>query len=644
MKKLFILLSVVVLLAVAGVFAAPHFISSEMIKAKLVQTVKEVTGQTLSIQGEAKVSIFPAVGVTLGQVKFATGLELKALDVHVEFWPLLQKKIVVKSLLLDEPNIQLTIDKSGKSNWNFSLPPQKPEAQLSFISTAHAAEGESGKGFDLSQLNDLNLSSVKIKNGTLDYRNQHTGDAWKMKEINAAATLESINAPLNLSGSVAWKAKTIKFNTEINNLKTISAAKPTTIKTKISSELLSLDTNGEFTSDVFTGKISVNSSSLRDVMLWMGDKKKSDILLPMALKLSASAICGKNQCALSDAIFNLDHISGHGDVKVNWAGSLPILNANIATNELDLNPFLPVEKKLGGYFVPSAFAQSWDDTPIDWSALRAINANLTVDAKGIRLHDFVASNAVLKSTLTNGKLSASMSDVGVYGGSATLAFNVDVTGAASFGQRLDIKAVQLEPLLTAINGSSRISGLAEGTISTTGYASSVAQIVSSLTGNGSILVTDGAIKGFNMAEIIRDAKSIIKPVQSSEAKKTDFSDMGGTFTIAQGLISNNDFMMRAPLLRVTGAGTINLPLYAINYRVTPKIVDTAKGQGGGDKIGLPIPLIVEGSLDNPTIMPDLASIVDEALKSPEAIKETVKDVKEEIKDATKNLKGLLKKF
>jgi hypothetical protein len=62
-----------------------------------------------------------------------------------------------------------------------------------------------------------------------------------------------------------------------------------------------------------------------------------------------------------------------------------------------------------------------------------------------------------------------------------------------------------------------------------------------------------------------------------------------------------------------------------------------------------VPVIVEGSLDNPSFRPDLTSAAQDALRDPQKIKDTVKNVKEQLKgdglkDAVKDVKGILKGF
>ncbi|MEQ1705806.1 MAG: AsmA-like C-terminal region-containing protein, partial [Rickettsiales bacterium] len=175
----------------------------------------------------------------------------------------------------------------------------------------------------------------------------------------------------------------------------------------------------------------------------------------------------------------------------------------------------------------------------------------------------------------------------------------------------------------------------------TGHGASQRDIVSSLNGKGNIKVNDGEIRGVNIAQLVSNAKAMVTGADTS-GDKTKFSELSGTYTIAQGIVKNDDLAMKAPLLRLKGAGTVDLPNRYVNYRLIPSVVATLKGQGGEDKTGLEIPVVVEGNFEKLKFTPDLASVAEDALKDPEKIKDTVKTIKESIKKD--NVKDLLKGF
>jgi hypothetical protein len=147
-------------------------------------------------------------------------------------------------------------------------------------------------------------------------------------------------------------------------------------------------------------------------------------------------------------------------------------------------------------------------------------------------------------------------------------------------------------------------------------------------------------------EMARSIKGTFKPVKSG-TQKTGFSELSGTFSILKGIVSNSDLAMKAPFLRLGGKGSLNLPDRTVNYQLLPEIVDTATGQGGKEKAGVVVPLLITGSMDDPSITPDVKGLIKDAIKNPEKVKANIKNAKEMLKlpktkEKLKELKGLLR--
>jgi AsmA protein len=148
-----------------------------------------------------------------------------------------------------------------------------------------------------------------------------------------------------------------------------------------------------------------------------------------------------------------------------------------------------------------------------------------------------------------------------------------------------------------------------------------------------MLVNDGAIKGINLAAMVRNVSTAFLDAGAGQEQKTDFAELSGTFNITSGILSNDDLKLLSPLLRITGKGTSDLPKRTVNYRVTPKAVASVEGQGAaGDEAGVAVPVIIEGPWHNLSYKPDLAGLVEDIAKDPtkalENIEGTVKQIEE----------------
>jgi AsmA protein len=129
------------------------------------------------------------------------------------------------------------------------------------------------------------------------------------------------------------------------------------------------------------------------------------------------------------------------------------------------------------------------------------------------------------------------------------------------------------------------------------------------------LFVDGAVKGINIARLIREAKARFEGKQLPPEPgplQTDFAELRGTVTLTNGMASNTDLYAKSPLLRVTGEGTANLVKEQLNYLLTATVVATTKGQGGKDLQdleGVSIPIRIEGNFDQPQVALDLEALL-----------------------------------
>jgi AsmA protein len=123
-------------------------------------------------------------------------------------------------------------------------------------------------------------------------------------------------------------------------------------------------------------------------------------------------------------------------------------------------------------------------------------------------------------------------------------------------------------------------------------------------------------------------------VRIAPGEKTPFSELAGTFTIANGVADNQDLRLVSTNLRVTGAGSFNLTARTLDYTVRPKVSMT----GGGERAvvnvqNVEIPVRIVGSWDKPNI----------SVAGQEQLIETVKEIGKNLKskDVEEALKGLL---
>jgi AsmA protein len=133
-----------------------------------------------------------------------------------------------------------------------------------------------------------------------------------------------------------------------------------------------------------------------------------------------------------------------------------------------------------------------------------------------------------------------------------------------------------------------------------------------LQGTAFVVFQDGAIKGLNVAQMIRSlTSSTLSGWQEGKEQATDLTQLSASFKIDKGQAVTTDLNLVGPLVRMTGVGTVALDTKQIGFRVEPKLVMTTEGQGrAGDPVGFGIPVMIEGPWGAPKIYPDMQGILD----------------------------------
>jgi AsmA protein len=197
-----------------------------------------------------------------------------------------------------------------------------------------------------------------------------------------------------------------------------------------------------------------------------------------------------------------------------------------------------------------------------------------------------------------------------------------------------LDGVSAQPLLAGAAGFNLLAGTAKVALQLSGTGGSGEEIKHSLSGRGSIDISDGSIEGINLTELIAGVGAGQMPnLEQGPGAKTDFSALGGTFTIASGVAESHDLEMTSPLLKVTGRGTVDMVTSSLDFLTQPEIVAGPEGKGGANALaGLTVPVRIEGPFGNPTFKPEIKGM----FASPEQASKTVNEIGEVIK---KKFKG-----
>jgi len=181
--------------------------------------------------------------------------------------------------------------------------------------------------------------------------------------------------------------------------------------------------------------------------------------------------------------------------------------------------------------------------------------------------------------------------------------------------------ISLQALSQALLGQERVSGRGNLTLDLSANGSTTEQLKRTIRGTANVIVRDGSIKGIDVGAILRNAQAALgrsAPTSGQTSGSTDFAEASASATISNGIATNKDLSIKAPLFRLEGNGTVNIPDARLDYSTRVAIVETSHGQDGAElsKLrGLTIPLRISGPFDQLSYRIDMAALAAEIAKS-----------------------------
>lgn len=323
----------------------------------------------------------------------------------------------------------------------------------------------------------------------------------------------------------------------------------------------------------------------------------------------------------------------------NAAGAVPNIGFSIDIDQLDLDRYLPpkseaAQGKTGGSGASAAGkGAAGAEKPMDLAALHKVNLNGQVHAGRITAYKVKLDKLAAALRIANGRLDLSSLSAALYDGSLAGSASLDAAGHAAVKQQLS--GVNIGPLLRDALNKDFIEGHGNVALDVTTVGLTVPAMKKALGGTASVNLRDGAVKGINLAEAFRKAKSLLgaKGAQeqtASKSEKTDFSELSASFRIHDGIAHNDDLSLKSPFVRLGGSGDVNVGADSVDYLAKASIVDTSGGQGGKELAelkGLTVPVRLSGPYDALKYRIDFGSMATEAVKqkAEEKVKEQLKD-------------------
>ncbi|MGL6627584.1 AsmA family protein [Aeromonas jandaei] len=720
MKKIVLILLGIAVAALLAIVTLISLIDPNQFKPQLAEQVRKSTGRELVMAGEIDWRFWPSLGLSLEKVALRNPAGFAEPDLvrfeqgeaSVALLPLLSHRLEIGKVTLSGAHLFIQTKADGSSNLSGLIKDASADASEPVVPATTAPTADS-KPWQIS------LQGVALSQASALVQDDRRGTSLRLDRLDLdmgqLLTGQWVPVTLAAKGSTDKLAFDIKGQTQIKLAQEVMASelKDLSLTGSLSAPSLRLDSFsikgdrlalGEWTNLTLAlkgskgeGQQASLAGSLEGTLKGRLDKEMklaelSDVLLTaalegdalprpqMKLKLAgfARAELDKELITLSKLVMSADEalLSGDGTVQL---GAVPAISFDLKGEKLDLDKWLAKS-------APTTPARAKEDKPAAGVASTAASGNKAVTGKSEALSAVEPELGALKGMDLDGRLQLGSLrlkglDLGAVDLQVALAkglmtlkqFSATVAGGqvnangvldarqqpATYKVHKQVAGVNIRPLLQTLAQSDLLEGKGDLDVQVQGRGLSALALRNGMQGKVTLKLSDGALHGINLPEMIREARVTLSgkgAEQVKEARKTDFSALTASFQIADGIARSNDIQLFAPALRVKGEGQTALVPESLDLLFLTSIVESSKGQGGKDVDELKeitIPVRIGGHWQAPSYQLDVKALLsNNKLLEDKARKEAERGLKKLLGDKADNdavkgvadqlLKGLFK--
>lgn len=598
---------VLVLLALGAVALIP----AEKIAGLAVQRFEALTGRQLTLESGVRPTIWPVLGVKTGAVSIANAdwskegpmLQAEALEISVDMAALMGGEVRITGVTAVAPQIVLERAKDGRENWVFG------GANGGTVTTETPGVGT-----------PFTLLDGVISGGSLRYVDHGTGREVALTDIAAEVAIPDYEGEARLQIAAVMGGQAVAADVTIGAFRSFLDGKVGPVEARLTAGAADISFAGRAGWNPMAGEgdLVADLAALREVSALAGIAAPS---LPAGLGAERVTVAGKLTVTDAGSIhlrggkIGLDDSTLTADADLTTDGARPNLSAKVTAGALDLRGLTGGQ---GGGAEGGTQAAGWPTARLDASALGALDATVALVAESADLG--LAKTGPLEVTLTIDRARAvtDIRRIAAYDGVISGQFVVNARSGLSVGGNLDFAGIALQPMLQDFGGYDRLVGTGDLRVKFLGSGASVDAIMHSLEGAGSLSLGKGELRGLDIAGMLRTLDMGFV----GEGQKTIFDSLGGTFTMAGGVLRNDDLKMVSPYVTAAGSGAVGLGARTLDYRIKATALADAEGAGG-----LTAPLMITGTWASPKFALDLEALAEQELADEKAALEAAAKAK-----------------
>lgn len=560
---------------------APLLFPASDVRKAATEALALSTGHKARIGGDPRVSLFPTPAVMLEKVDFpmAGGLSMDADSVvaRLRILPLLIGRLEVADVTLERPTLVVT----GRSRL---LSP----ALIGLIAGP-------------------NQPDLRLVGGTIAMRNAEGLTEELVSGIDGRLDRSAGGGALVTRLTFTWRDRTTQTTLELGNALAFLAGQPVATSLDITSGTSWVRFNGVSSSGVeasVNGDLSGEATSLRDLLTWV------NLPLPTAGGLERFTFSGKIAAdrvgvQLSAVTADLDGNRSEGALSVKLDGERPLIEGTFAADALDLTPY-------GRLVMTDASGGAWDRTALNLRPLSRMDLDLRLSAARMRAEDSVFERVATSAVLRSGHLVLALGTAQAWGGNvrASLDLAPSADGAStSVRVAADGTGISFDQALGDVLSVRRIEGKGDLQVKLEGSGASYFDIAQSLSGTVSMQVSNGAVAGIDIGQVMRRIER--RPLSGGgdlRGGRTAFDQLAAKIIMDQGVATLQKADMEGKQVRLTLGGEVAIGSREIDLQGHAILLPA--GNGAGERApAFDMPFIVQGPWSSPYVMLDPQSLI-----------------------------------
>jgi AsmA protein len=652
-------------------------------KDDAAQAARDKTGRELAIKGDVKLTLYPWLGASVADVTLENAkgfgpepfMHVAEMNVGVRLLPLLfDRRVEVAKVVVDGLSLNLAKKADGTNNWS-DLADDKSKAETE--TQTETPDAPDGPPLELS------IGGVDIRNVTLSYTDQQTGDAYRIADLSVetgaikpgdpidvviAFIVDSARPQLESDVKIAFTALGEPGTdvTDIRDLRVDTTSRGPAVpggsqKASLRGHARHDRKQGTFafsdgvlaaaslslTADVqgdglngdaprLSGRIATNTFNPKELAASFGAAlpPTADAKALTQASFAASIAGDPKNVKLDSLTLKLDQTTATGGLTVRNLAD-PRIDFALAADSFDADRYLapPADAKAAA----DKDGGDFKNTPIPVEALDAVNAAGTIQLGALKLKGLSLTNIRIALDAKKGGVKTQEMTALLYGGKITQTARLTRNSPWKYDVKMGLDAVNSAPLLKDFLGKGYLSGLGNFNLAVSSGGDTVGAVLQQLNGGVGASFKEGAIEGFNLAQAIDGAKAMLRGEQaaaSNEPKRTEFRDLKAAGRIKDGVLDTDTLDVKGSWYALGGDGTLNLVEQTVSYTLLP----TFSSEKYKDLKGVKVPISVSGSWYAPKVKVDLKGAAKDAVK--EELKAREAEVKEK---ARSKLDDFLKK-